>query len=82
MKTFKEWDGYIEDYLEINDEVDFELVQHFANILPPTTYSTHLIQGGSVDDYVNGKATYITFEKVDNKWYYRGACHRGEVLIP
>lgn len=82
MKTFKLWDGAIEDYLTINDEVDQALVIHFANIVAPKTFTDNLVQAGTAYDFVNGKAVYLTFERTDGHWFYRGHCHVGETVIP
>lgn len=82
MKTFKLWDGAIEDYLTVNDEVDQALVTHFANVVRPKTFTSRLVQTGTPYDFVNGQAIYLTFEQTEGRWYYRGHCYAGETIAP
>lgn len=84
IKTYKEWQGSITEYLNINDIVDNEMVEHFRNVLPPKTDSNYIVQGGEAYDHVLDDATnkykgiYITFIKEDGNWIYKGYCFIGE----
>ena len=68
IKTYKEWQGSITEYLNINDIVDNEMVEHFRNVLPPKIDSNYMVQGGEAYDHVLDDTT--------NK--YKGHCFIGE----
>ena len=85
-KTMDEWtsSGAIDfdAYAEINDAVDEAIVQNFLELLPPAYNSSILMQMGEPNEHLpdekgNYRPTYMTFEKVDGKWYYRGYCFLG-----
>ena len=85
-KTFDEWtdSGAIDfdSYVEIGNEVDEAIVDNFLEMLPPAYHSSHLMQMGEPnqhlsDDKGNFRPTFMTFEKVDGKWYYHGYCFCG-----
>ncbi|WP_036628537.1 hypothetical protein [Paenibacillus macerans] len=79
VKTFAGWKGEIfDEYVQVGDVVDQEMIDYFMNSLPPVVYGPRLCQAGSVEDYVNGRATYLTFEHTAEGWVYRGYCYRGE----
>lgn len=82
MKTFKNWEDDIEDYLTVGDEVDEEMVDHFLNILPPRTFEAYIVQCGEIADHYKGKATYLTFSKQSGRWIYCGHCYGGEIKLP
>lgn len=89
VKTLSDWEKsdktYINDYLQIGDIVDTEMYNYFANILPPQTDQSALMQvGGTACEYQINETgilnpTYITFTKEsDGNWKYRGECFSGE----
>ncbi len=78
IKTYANWKGDLEDYLQIGDVVDEEMADHFLNVLPPACWTAKIIQIGEPNSHVGGKATYATLEKTSQGWVYRGNCHRGE----
>ncbi|MEG1894611.1 MAG: hypothetical protein RR162_00125 [Oscillospiraceae bacterium] len=83
-KTYKGWDDSgiptFNEYVELGDEVDDEIVDYFANCVPPRTYRSDLVQCGEpysheYDTVGNCRATYSTFiKKNDGKWYFVGEC--------
>lgn len=86
-KTSDEWtdSGAIDfdAYVGIGDEVDEAIVDNFLEMLPPALHTSHLMQMGEPnahlqDDKGNFSPTFMTFEKVDGKWYYRGYCFYGK----
>lgn len=86
-KTFDEWtdSGAIDfdAYVGIGDEVDEAIVDNFLEMLPPALHTSHLMQMGEAnahlqDDKGNFSPTFMTFEKVHGKWYYRGYCFYGK----
>lgn len=77
IKTYEGWNtNSIYDYLKVGDIVDAEMVEHFRNVLPPAC-DGYIVQCGEPYDYVEGRATFLTFEREDGNWMYRGNCHRG-----
>lgn len=42
----KNWKGDLEEYLQVGDLVDQEMVDYFINVLPPAYMSGSLIQMG------------------------------------
>lgn len=77
LKTYENWKGNLDEYLEIGDEVDEGIVDHFISVLPPATLTSRLIQIGEPYDIVDGRYTYMTIENRGGRWYYCGTCHRG-----
>ncbi len=82
-KTLDEWtdSGAIgfDSYVGLGDEVDEAIVDNFLEMLPPACHTAHLMQVGEPNEHLpdgNGsyQPTYMTFEKCDGKWYYRGYC--------
>lgn len=79
LKTFENWRGSLTTYLEIGDEVDRGIYEHFINVMPPATFRENLIQMGEPYSLSKeGKPTYLTLEKINGKWIYKGTCHKGE----
>lgn len=79
LKTYENWKkGSLSEYLQIGDEVDEEMMEHFLNVLPPATWRSTLIQIGEPYSHVMGKATYSTLRRESGRWYYAGHCYRGE----
>ena len=86
-KTFNEWteSGAIDfdSYVGIGNEVDEAIVDNFLGLLPPACHSSHLMQMGEPNEHLpdekgNFLPTFMTFEKVGGKWYYRGYCFHCE----
>lgn len=89
MKTLTGWHNSgvrtLEEYLQVGDEVDLEMVDHFINLLPPRTLNATLVQVGepySMAPGDDGKnhTTWTTFHKANGKWYYAGNCFVGESI--
>lgn len=84
IKTYADWKGDITDYLNINDIVDNEIIEHFRNALLPKTDTSYALQGGEPYDHILDNKTnkyrgiYITFNKEDGNWIYKGMCFIGE----
>lgn len=82
-KTMEEWESSgitaFDDYVALGDEVDEEIVDNFLGMVPPACHTKRLMQMGEADQHLpnangNYEATYMTFEKSDGQWYYRGYC--------
>ena len=84
IKTYKDWKGEITEYLDINDIVDNEIIEHFRNVLPPKIDTSYTLQGGEAYDHIlddktnKYKGIYITFNKENSNWIYKGICYIGE----
>jgi hypothetical protein len=79
LKTYANWKGDMDEYLQVGDEVDEEMADHFLNVLPPACWRSDIIQIGEPYSHVGGRATYATLRKDSGRWYYAGHCFRGEV---
>lgn len=81
MKSYKEWINSetktIDEYLNVGDEVDEEMIDYFRDILPPATCNFKMLQVGEPSNHVNGQAIYMTFEKEGDKWIFKGDCFKG-----
>lgn len=85
-KTIEDWNKSKEDYFDKffkpGDIVGQDVVEYFVNALPPITFRDDFIQAG--EPYSNQidpedkkfKATYITFEKGEDNWIYKGNCFK------
>jgi hypothetical protein len=82
MKTYENWNGSLNEYLQIGDLVDEEMQNYFIDVLPPATMNGTCIQIGEPYSHVNGKATYPTLKSTGKGWAYAGHCHRGETEEP
>ncbi len=91
-KTLDDWRKssytYFEDFCKPGDLVGEDIVNYFANSVPPITLKECLIQSGEpfsheldVEDN-KFKATYITFEKTDGCWQYKGNCFKNKTQQP
>jgi hypothetical protein len=78
MKTYLDWRGSLNEYLQIGDQVDKEMVDYFINVLPPACWNSRVIQIGEPYYHVEGKATYNTLKNTSEGWTYAGTCHRGQ----
>lgn len=72
------------DFCKPGDIVDQNIVDYFSNVLPPIIARREFVQAGGIfDDSIDKednllKPTYITFEKEDGKWVYKGNCFIGK----
>ena len=86
LKTLSGWreSGLpsVEDYLEVGDEVDSEMLDYFLNVLPPRTNRAGLLQAGgeiSTAKNIGGGwlPTHLTFKQQGGTWRYAGRCFAG-----
>ncbi|MEK3868046.1 MULTISPECIES: hypothetical protein [Paenibacillus] len=77
MKTYKNWTGNLREYLNVNDLVDEEMVNHFTNV-SPSILTGDLIQIGEPQGIVEGHYLYLTLIKTPDGWRYAGCCHYGQ----
>lgn len=86
LKTLSGWreSGLpsVEDYLEVGDEVDGEMLDYFLNVLPPRTNRAGLLQaGGEISTAKNISGgwlpTHLTFKQQGGTWRYAGRCFAG-----
>jgi hypothetical protein len=82
MKTYENWKGSLNEYLQIGDVVDEEMQNYFIDVLPPATMNGECLQIGEAYSHVNGKSTYPTLKNTFNGWVYAGHCHRGQTTEP
>lgn len=82
FKTFENWNGSLNEYLQKGDIVDAEFYNYFLDVLPPVTFNNNIVQLGEPYSHVNGKATYSTIARTEDGWMYCGNCHRGEIEEP
>lgn len=82
MKRYKDWKGNLADFVNVGDEVEEKIVEHFIFDLPPKTNRAWLVQAGEPHTVINGKITYVTFYKENGSWYYGGLCYEGEHIQP
>lgn len=86
MKTYANWKGNLNEYLQVGDIVDEEFVEYFANVLPPAAFNSRLIQIGEPyshqPDGDKYKPTYPTLENTAEGWRFCGYCFRGDTTIP
>lgn len=76
MKTYQAWeDGPempITDYLNPGDEVDEEMYNHFASVVPPQYCTSRFLQSGEAEDEHQGRYTYMTFGIFSGRHLYLG----------
>jgi hypothetical protein len=78
MKTYANWKGSLNEYLQVGDLVDEDIVEHFINVLPPITFNGNMIQMGEPYSHIPGAGgTYYTITKTIEGWMYTGICLRG-----
>ncbi len=89
MKTLKGWHESearcLEDYLQVGDEVDVDMVNYFRDILPPRSDLSNYLQVGEPYSVAMANdrkcySTWTTFKCEDGKWYYKGHCFVGETV--
>ena len=89
VKTFKGWEGSLEEYIQPGDEIDEEFYEHFLNVsLPHTLNSNAKVIAGfqvsgpysdGVDESGKTRALYLTFGMSEKKCYYLGLNFKGEI---
>jgi len=85
-KTYHEWSASgtsLENYADLGDEVDEAIVDNFLEMLPPACHTSGLVQMGEPHEHItdesgNFRPTYMTFERIGSKWYFRGYCFHRE----
>lgn len=76
IKRYADWEGNLDDFLQIGDLVDEEMAEHFINVLPPACWTDSIIQVGEPHNHVDGRATYATLKRTVDGWAYAGNCYR------
>jgi hypothetical protein len=82
MKRYANWKGSLNDFLEVGDLVDEEMMEYFINVLPPETFTSSCIQIGEPYSFVAGAETYSTLKWTYDGWMYCGNCHSGRTEEP
>lgn len=82
LKTYQSWHGSLSEYLQPGDMVDEEMADYFLTVMPPVTYTSSMIQMGDPYSHIDGRATYYTLVREDNRWIFIGVCFRGEPYSP
>lgn len=87
-KTMEDWKqsdaNYFNDFCKPGDLVGQDIVDYFVNSITPILLSDRLVQAGEayssrIDPEDNKyKSTYITFERMDNGWVFRGNCFKNK----
>ena len=76
VKSLRAWrdsqNKTIEEFLNVGDIVDGDMVDYFTNILPPKRWNRNFLQVGENCDSIDGRNTYLTFKKDHGKWSYCG----------
>lgn len=79
-----------EYYCKVGDAVAEDIVDYFANCVPPVTFRYGLLQAGEPfshepDENGHYRATYTTFSRTGEKddagrsiWLYNGCCFKGQ----
>ena len=87
-KTMEDWHNSdynnFDDFCQIGDVVAEDIVEEFANVLPPITYRSDMVQcsepvdSGTDPEDNRWKSTYTTFVKEKDNWIYKGDCFCGK----
>ncbi|MCC2547698.1 hypothetical protein LJY25_14680 [Hymenobacter sp. BT175] len=78
IKTYQAWEGGPElsilDYLRPLDEVDEEMFNHFASVVPAQYQVGNLMQSGEAEYKDQGRYHYMTFAGYGEptRYYYLG----------
>lgn len=80
VKTYQGWEGDINDYLQVGDLVDFQMVAFFLRSLPIVCENDVIQVRQSVKVYINGKKEYVypTLMQIEEGWIYAGNCLEGK----
>lgn len=87
-KTYNGWSNSgsctFDDYVNVGDSVDEEIVLNFLELLPPASNREGYMQVGEPhssefdENKSEYRSTYMTFQKEGDTWYYKGYCFLGE----
>lgn len=84
MKTLQMWKDAkipLNKFLQIGDEVSYDIVAEQRDCIPPRTNDPRMMQTGESCDHVRGRPTYTTFVTREKDgfitWVYVGECHAG-----
>ena len=75
MKTYKQWTESKKDlneFLQIGDVVDEDILDYFIGVLPPACQSPRCVQIGEPYTHDAGGPLFATLEKIDGQWIYTG----------
>lgn len=89
VKTMNEWKqsdkNDFSDFCKVDDKVSEDIINYFRDVMPPIIDRNNLLQVGEpyshkLDKQDNKfKPTYITFEKEENFWVYKGDCFKDKL---
>ena len=88
VKTAQGWQDSgmcFDDYVKEHEKVAGNIVNYFANVLPPHRYSSSFLQVGEPADSVKEGERYLTFvygyadPKYGEVWQYHGHCLSGGI---
>lgn len=87
VKTYQGWQDsmvdYFSRYVKEGDTVDEKMAMYFAEVVPPETFDSHMIQCGEPYDGTKEGFRYHTFvyvgknEAYGELWQYKGVCLSG-----
>jgi hypothetical protein len=88
--TYADWEaaGSFEKAASPGDAVEERIVDEFLNCLPPVRQEWGFIQCGEPYSHEydpetgHWRATFATFQKRDDTWYYCGNCFAGKSTEP
>lgn len=75
IKTYKQWTESKKDlneFLQVGDAVDEEILDYFIGVLPPACQSPRCVQIGEPYSQDAGGLLFETLEKQDGQWIYTG----------
>ena len=80
VKTYQAWEGDINDYLQVGDLVDFQMIGFFFSELPIVCENNIIQARHPIEVYIDGKREYIypTLMQTKEGWAYAGYCLKGE----
>lgn len=80
VKTYQAWEGDINDYLQVGDLVDFQMVSYFLRVLPVVCENDIIQVSKPIKAYIDGEREYVypTFMQTEEGWAYAGNCLKGE----
>lgn len=80
VKTYQAWKGDINDYLEVGDLVDFQMVSYFLRVLPVVCENDMIQVSKPIKVCIHGKReqVYPTLIQTEEGWAYAGNCLKGE----
>ena len=85
MKTLLGWQEsrqQLTPYLEPGEQVEPAFADWALNLLPPTFWSSTVVQIGEPYDHVDRRPTFGTFYREGGMWFFAGYCHRGKIAEP